>query len=306
MQKFLSYAFFEGKFIPFHEANISIATHALHYGTAAFWGMRAFSNPENENENEILLFRLDEHVQRLSHSAKFLGYDIGPQYMQEKIIEFIQLNTPKNPIYIRPLVYTSDLDVSPRLHNVEFNFLIYGLEMGEYLSSNDGITCTISSYKRQSDLSFPLRGKISWAYITSGLAKSEAINRWFDEAILLNDQNKVSEGSAMNIFIVRNGIIITPWVNQDILEWITRDSVIQLANYLWYKVEQRQVDKTELLIADEVFFTGTAAKISAIKKIEQYKLPKERPIFDDLKTNFEKLQLGKISKFENFLTRVKI
>lgn len=304
MKTFLPQAFFEWNFVPFSQANISVATHALHYGTAAFWGMRAFINPENEKE--VMLFRLDKHTQRLSKSAKFFGYDISPEYIAEKIIEFIKKNKPQTSIYIRPLVYTSDLDIAPRLHNVAFDFLIYGLEMGEYLSSTDGITCTISSYQRQSDVSFPLRWKISWAYITSGLAKTEAHERGFDEAILLNNQSKVSEGSAMNIFIVRNGKIITPGVNQDILEWITRDSVIKLAKYLWYEVEERQVDKSELFIADEVFFTGTAAKLSAVKKIEQYNLPTTRPIFDTLKSNFELLQLGKIKEFESFVTKIEI
>ncbi|MGE4443908.1 MAG: branched-chain amino acid transaminase [Candidatus Altimarinota bacterium] len=304
MKIFLPQAFFEGNFVPFSQANISVATHALHYGTAAFGGMRAFINPENEKE--VMLFRLDKHAQRLSKSAKFFGYDISPEYIAEKIIEFIKKNKPQTSIYIRPLVYTSDLDIAPRLHNVAFDFLIYGLEMGEYLSSTDGITCTISSYQRQSDVSFPLRGKISGAYITSGLAKTEAHERGFDEAILLNNQSKVSEGSAMNIFIVRNGKIITPGVNQDILEGITRDSVIQLAKSLGYEVEERQVDKSELFIADEVFFTGTAAKLSAVKKIEQYNLPTTRPIFDTLKSNFELLQLGKIKEFESFVTKIEI
>lgn len=304
MKVFLPQAFFEWKFVPFSQANISIATHALHYGTAAFWGMRAFINPENKKE--VMLFRLDKHAERLSKSAKFFGYDISPEYIAEKIVEFIKKNKPQTSIYIRPLVYTSDLDIAPRLHNVAFDFLIYGLEMGEYLSSTDGITCTISSYQRQSDVSFPLRWKISWAYITSGLAKTEAHERWFDEAILLNNQSKVSEGSAMNIFIVRNGKIITPGVNQDILEWITRDSVIKLAKYLWFEVEERAVDKSELFIADEVFFTWTAAKISAVKKIEQYNLPTSRPIFGVLKSNFELIQLGKIKEFESFVTKIEI
>jgi branched-chain amino acid aminotransferase len=192
------------------------------------------------------------------------------------------------------------------LHKVEFDFLIYGLEMWEYLSSIDWITCTISSYKRQSDVSFPLRWKISWAYITSWLAKTEAVNRWFDEAILLNDQNKVSEWSAMNIFIVRDWKIITPWVNQDILEWITRDSIIKLSKFLWYEVEERSVDKSELFIACEVFLVWTAVKMTPVRKIEQYELPSNRPIFENLKLNFDKMQLWKIKEFEDFVTKIKI
>ncbi len=304
MKTFLPQAFLKGKFIPFSEANISIATHALHYGTGAFWGMRAFFDPENDKE--ILLFRLDKHINRLLNSAKFFGYNIDFDFIKDKIIEFVKINKPTKPIYIRPLIYTSDLDIAPRLHKVEFDFLIYGLEMWEYLSSIDWITCTISSYKRQSDVSFPLRWKISWAYITSWLAKTEAVNRWFDEAILLNDQNKVSEWSAMNIFIVRDWKIITPWVNQDILEWITRDSIIKLSKFLWYEVEERSVDKSELFIACEVFLVWTAVKMTPVRKIEQYELPSNRPIFENLKLNFDKMQLWKIKEFEDFVTKIKI
>jgi len=152
--------------------------------------MRGIVNPKNEKE--ILLFRLENHARRLSNSAKFLGYDIKAEYISEKIIEFVQKNTPKTGFYIRPLVYTSDLDISPRLHNIAYDFLIYGIEFGEYLS-NSGITCSISSFERQSDASFPLRGKITGGYITSALAKTQAHQRGFDEAILMNAQGKVSE-----------------------------------------------------------------------------------------------------------------
>lgn len=190
MKTFLPIAFHQNEWKNFSDANLSIATHALHYGIGAFGGMRAIPNPENANE--ILLFRLADHAQRLSNSAKFLGYDLSADTISEKIIEFIVKNTPTKPIYIRPLVYTSDLDISPRLHNIEFDFLIYGIELGDYLASG-GISCTISSWQRQQDASFPLRGKISGAYITSALAKTEAYNRGFDEAILLNSRGKISE-----------------------------------------------------------------------------------------------------------------
>lgn len=169
---------------------MSVATHALHYGIGAFGGMRAI--PNSSNPDEIILFRLSDHAKRLANSAKFLGYDLSADYIANKIIEFVAKNKPTKPIYIRPLIYTSDLDISPRLHNIEFDFLIYGIELGDYLASG-GITCTISSWQRQQDASFPLRGKITGAYITSALAKTEAYNRGFDEAILLNSHGKVSE-----------------------------------------------------------------------------------------------------------------
>lgn len=234
-KNFLPLAYHQGTWKPFSEANISIATHSLHYGTAAFGGMRAIPNPLNSEE--ILLFRLDRHAKRLADSAKFLGYDITPDTIAHLIREFVQKNKPTKPIYIRPLIYTSDLDLSPRLHDIEMDFLIYGLELGDYLSS-DGIRVTMSSWMRQMDNSFPLRGKISGAYITSALAKTEAVKRGFDDAILMNARGKVSEGSAMNIFIVRNGKVRTPAVTEDILEGITRDSVITIARSIGYTVEE--------------------------------------------------------------------
>ena len=171
MHNFLPYAWFDGQCIPFNEAKISIATHALHYGTAAFGGMRAIPNPQDKNE--FLLFRTDKHIKRLCQSAKLLLTDISEEYIFKSLEEVIKRNNPKKPIYIRPFVYTSDLGIAPRLHNIETNFFIYCIELGDYLSP-DGVSCRMSSWTRQEDRSLPLRGKISGAYITSSLAKTEA------------------------------------------------------------------------------------------------------------------------------------
>jgi branched-chain amino acid aminotransferase len=281
---------------------MSIATHALHYGTGAFGGMRAIPDPEHPDM--MLLFRLDQHARRLANSARFFGctqFDEG--FFIERMREFIQKNKPTTPIYIRPLIYTSDLDLSPRLHDIEWDVIIYGLELGDYLAS-DGITCTISSWQRQQDASFPLRGKISGAYITSALAKTEAYKRGFDEAILMNAAGKVSEGSAMNIFVVRNGIIRTPAITEDILEGVTRDSIIQIARSLGYAVIEGQIDKSELYIADEVFFSGTAAKITPVKQIEHYILPVSHPITDILKSRFDQITTGYDTEFSSWITRI--
>ncbi|TBR58205.1 branched chain amino acid aminotransferase [Westiellopsis prolifica IICB1] len=280
MYNFLPFAYFQDKLVPFQEATISIATHALHYGTLAFGGMRGIPDPENSAQ--ILLFRLDRHCQRLSQSAKFLHYDISAEKIKTGIVEFVQKNQPTNSFYIRPFVFTSDLGIAPRLHNIDRSFAIYGLELGDYLSP-EGVSCRISSWCRQEDISFPLRGKISAAYITSSLAKTEAVESGFDEAILMNSQGKVSEASGMNIFIVRNGKIITPGFEQDILEGITRDSVITIAQDFGIPVVERPVDKSELFIADEVFLCGTAAKIVPVKRIENYYLSEHRPIAEKLR-----------------------
>ncbi|MEM6502006.1 MAG: branched-chain amino acid transaminase [Cyanobacteria bacterium P01_C01_bin.89] len=279
-QNFLPVAYYRGEYIPFKDANLSIATHALHYGTSAFGGMRGIPDPADPNR--ILLFRVDRHAKRLSQSARFLHYDLPAETIEDAIAGFVRQNKPKTSFYIRPFVYTSDLGVAPRLHNVEKDFFIYGLEMGDYLSG-DGVACRISSWYRQEDRSLPLRGKIGGAYITSSLAKTEAVDAGFDEAILMNAQGKVCEATGMNIFIVRNGTLITPGVEQDVLEGITRDSVITIAKNMGLTVEQRAIDKSELFIADEAFLCGTAAKIAPINRIENYTLPSDRPIATKLR-----------------------
>lgn len=280
MHNFLPTAYFQNKFVPFGEANISIATHALHYGTGAFGGLRGIPDPQNPRQ--ILLFRLDRHCQRLSQSARFLHFDLSADKIQQVITDFVKKNSPDKSFYIRPFIYTSDLGIAPRLHNVEKDFFVYGLELGDYLSP-DGVSCRISSWYRQEDRSLPLRGKISGAYITSSLAKTEAVESGFDESILMNSQGKVSEASGMNIFMVRRGKLITPGFDQDVLEGITRDSIITLARDLGIEVVERPVDKSELFIADEVFLSGTAARITPISRIENYKYSTHRPVTDQLR-----------------------
>lgn len=301
MYNFLPIAYFENKFIPFAEAKISIATHALHYGTGALGGLRGIPNPQDPRQ--ILLFRLDRHCQRLSTSAKFLHYDLPAEKIQSTIIDFIRKNQPTNSFYIRPFVYTADLGIAPRLHNIEKDFFVYGIELGEY-SSPEGVSCRFSSWYRQSDVSFPLRGKISGGYITSSLAKTEAVESGFDEAILMNSQGKVSEASGMNIFIVRNGEIFTPGFDQDILEGITRDSVITIARDLGIKVTERPIDKSELIISDEVFLCGTAAKVTPVNKIENFELPANRPITNKLREKFTAVTENRDLKYQDWVFSV--
>ncbi|ABX08817.1 branched-chain amino acid transaminase [Prochlorococcus marinus] len=303
MHNFLPYAWFRGECVPFEKAKLSIATHALHYGTAAFGGMRAIPDPLDPNN--FLLFRVDKHVKRLCQSAQLLLTDLKYEDVYDALSSFIKANKPKKPIYIRPFVYTSDLGIAPRLHEIETDFFIYGLELGDYLSP-EGVTCRMSSWTRQQDCSLPLRGKISGAYITSSLAKTEASLSGFDEALLLNAQGKVSEASGMNLFIVRDGNLITPGVDQDILEGITRASVIEIAKDLGIDVIERPVDKTELFISDEVFLTGTAAKITPVKRIESSELNSSRPIMKKLKDRLLSITQGQPDKFDDWVTRINI
>ena len=298
MHNFLPITYFEGQFCPFEDAKISIATHALHYGTGAFGGLRGIPDPQNRNR--ALLFRLDRHCARLSSSARLLNFDLPADKIQHVITEFVKQNNPKTSFYIRPFVYTSDLGIAPRLHNVKKDFFVYGLELGDYLSP-EGVTCRISSWYRQEDRSLPLRGKISGAYITSSLAKTEAVEAGFDEAILMNSQGKVSEASGMNIFIVRNGKLIAPGFEQDILEGITRDSVLQVARDLGIDVVERPVDKSELLIADEVFLSGTAAKVTPVRQVENYTLSTVRPVTDQIRDQLTAITEGRDDRYKDWV-----
>jgi branched-chain amino acid aminotransferase len=303
MHNFLAIAYFQGQFVPFSEANISIATHALHYGTAAFGGLRGIPDPQDASQ--ILLFRLDRHCQRLSNSARLLHFDLPASKIESVIVDFVKKNRPKTSFYIRPLVYTSDLGISPRLHKVEKDFFVYGLELGDYLSP-EGVSCRLSSWYRQEDRSLPLRGKITGAYITSSLAKTEAVESGFDEAILMNSQGKVSEASGMNIFIIRNGTLITPGFEQDILEGITRDSVITIARDLGIPVVERPVDKSELFIADEVFLSGTAARITPVRRIETYHMPAERPITEALRAKLAAITENRDADHPDWVYKIRL
>jgi len=298
---FLPRAFVQNRFVDFEDAKISVATHALQYGTAAFGGLRCSPNPQVSGQ--YLMFRLSDHCTRLSNSAKFLEYSLSAKHIEDTIIEFIRQNAPHTSFYIRPLAYVSDLNISPRVDGIKKDFLVYGLELGDYLSP-DGVSVCFSSWQRQSDISFPLRGKITGAYITSSLAKSEAVARGFDDALMMNSQGKVSEGSGMNVFMVRDGVIYTPGVDQDILEGITRRSVIEVAKDMGYTVIERPIDKTELLIADEVFLTGTAAKVAPVKAIENYTLPDKKPVTTELQNMMNKITKGEVPQYEHWVTRV--
>jgi branched-chain amino acid aminotransferase len=303
MHQFLPYAWFDGECVRFEDAKLSIATHALHYGTGAFGGMRALPNPSDPGE--ILLFRADRHARRLSQSARLLLTDLDEDTIHRAIHAFLKANKPSCPVYLRPFVWTSDLGIAPRLHNIQTDFLIYGLELGDYLSP-EGVSCRISSWTRQEDRSLPLRGKISGAYITSSLAKTEAVKSGFDEAILMNSRGKVSEASGMNLFLVRDGVLITPGVDQDILEGITRASVIELAKAMGLEVVERAVDKSELFVADEVFLSGTAAKVTPVRRVETTDMPVNRPVMEQIRERLTAITEGRDPDYDHWVTRIRI
>jgi len=260
--------------MPLAEAKIGILTHALHYGTACFEGIRGNWNTEQE---QLYLFRMKEHYERLQKGCRLLKIEL-PYSVEElcsTTTELVEKSGYREDVYVRPLAYKSSQAVGVRLHDLEDDFFIIVTTLPAYLDTDKGVRCCTSSWRRVDDTMIPPRGKITGIYVNSALAKTEANELGFDEAILLNQDGHVSEGSGENIFIVSNNKLVTPPSSDNILLGITRDTVIQLArNELGIDTVERSIDRSELYLADEAFFTGTAAHVSPILEIDH------RPIGD--------------------------
>ena len=259
--------FLNGAFLPEPETRVPVLTHCLHYGTGVFEGIRAH---RDDRTGEMLLFRAEDHFSRMQHNVKFLNITLPlqPDELVQVAAELIRRNELTTDLYVRPLAYKSSTKIGVGLPP-EDSFMMIALPMGSYLDTEKGLHCGVSSWRRIQDNAIPCRAKICGAYVNSSLAAQEARDRGFDEAIFLNETGHVAEGSAMNIFLVRDGRLITPDVSQGILEGITRDTVMTLAfDRGIASVEQRPVDRTELYVADEVFLCGTAAKIAPVTRID--------------------------------------
>ena len=267
-----SYAFFDGKFMPLSEAKIGIVTHAFNYGTACFEGIRG---NWNEEQGQMYIFRLREHYDRLLESCRVLQIEI-PHTMDKLIaltIELVQRCGYREDTYIRPLAYKSSEQVGVRLHNLEASFLIFAMPFGPYLDIDKGAKCCISSWQRVDNDMIPIRAKINGLYVNSALAKTEAVEKGFDEAILLTHHGHVSEGSGENIFILIDGQLVTPPASDNILIGITRDTVMKLAkNELGIETIERSIDPGELYTAEECFLTGTAAHVTPVIEIDHRKV----------------------------------
>ncbi len=301
----MEYIYFEGKIVPEDEAKISIKTNSFHYGTAVFEGIRAYYDEET-NKMYGLFFK--EHYQRLFQNMKVLNMKIDESIDELVDItkELIKKNNIKSDIYIRPIVYFSDLKISPKLIGYKAKIAIYTYPLGDYIDINQGVKAIVSSWRRLNDNMIPPRLKVAGAYVNSAFSKTEAILAGADEAIVLNEKGFVSEGSAENIFIVRNGKLITPPVSDDILEGITRWAVIQIAKDLGYEVEERHIARTELYVADEVFFCGTGAQVSPVIEIDHRKVGDGKPgkITKEIQKVYFKAVRGKIEKYKNWVIEI--
>ncbi len=298
----MEYVYFEGNIVPEDEAKISIKTNSFHYGTAIFEGIRAYYDKETD-KMWGLFFK--EHYQRLFQNMKVLNMEIEEDIDQLVDItkELIKKNNIKSDIYIRPIVYFADLKISPKLIGYSAKIAIYTYPLGDYIDINSGIKAIVSSWTRLSDNMIPPRLKVAGAYVNSAFSKTEAILAGADEAIVLNKNGYVSEGSAENIFIVRNGKLITPPVSDDILEGITRNAIITIAKDLGYQVEERHIARTELYVADEVFFCGTGAQVSPVIEIDHRKVGDGKPgkITKEIQNVYFDAVRGKIEKYKHWV-----
>ena len=262
-------AFLDGSYMPLEDARVGIMTHALHYGTGAFEGIRG---NWNEDEGKTYIFKLKEHYERMLRGAKLLFIDIpySIDELCEITVEVIQRSGFTEDVYIRPMAYKGEEKVANlNLRALGDSFFCLAVPFGQYIDSDGAISCCIASYRRIDDTMVPPRFKLAGLYLNSILAKTDALSSGFDEAIMLNQDGHVCEGTGENIFVVHGDKIVTPTLESNVLPGITRQTVIDLAiNELGLKVQERPIDRSELIDADEVFLTGTAAHIQAVGSID--------------------------------------
>lgn len=262
------YAYFEGNIVPYGEAKVGVATHALNYGTAAFGGVRAYWNPDEE---QLFIFRPRDHFIRLLNSAKLILAEIPhtPESLIEIALELLRVEGYREDVYIRPLIYKAEEGIGVRLHDLRDEITIFALPFTRYVDRDDRAHVTISSWRRIDDNAVPARGKISGAYVNSALIKTDAMRAGFDEALVLTNEGHISEGSAENVFMLRDGVLVTPPITDNILEGITRRTIITLAReLLGLEVVERPIDRTEVYLCEELFLTGTAAQVTAVTRVD--------------------------------------
>ncbi|MCL2474704.1 MAG: branched-chain amino acid transaminase [Chloroflexi bacterium] len=299
------YAFLEGKYMPVDEAKVNVMTHALQYGTGIFEGIRG---NWNEEKKELYLFRMREHYERLINGSKLLKISL-PYTVDElckMTVELVKQGKFKEDIYIRPLAYKSSTAFGVRLHNLQDDIMIIAVPWGSYFDA-ETIKCCVSSWRRPDNNVIPPQVKATGVYLNNALCKTEAQNNGFDEGIMLAADGKVSEGSGENIFIVKNNKLITPSGASSILLGITRDAVKRIAKEQFgYDTEERLIDRYELYVADEAFFTGTAAHVTPIGSIDHRPLGNGDvgPVTQKIKDYYFGLIKGKRSEYPQWLTPI--
>ena len=302
-EKGAEFVWFDGKFVKWEDAKVPVYTHALHYGSAVFEGIRGYAS-----RNNIYVFRLHEHMERLHRSAEV--YSIALNYSAKELaratIELLQKNKMKESCYIRPVTFVGahgiDLNVTS---NSPTHTVIISFPFSKYFKG-EGIRACVSSWRRINDSSIPPLAKAAGNYLNSILATQESKRNGFDESILLDMSGNVSEASGENIFLVRLGRIITPYFSDSVLEGITRESAIKIAKDNGYEVIERTIPRTELYMADEIFLTGTAAEIVSVINVDGHVIGsgKEGPITRNIRETYEKIVSAGARDYVDWLTPV--
>jgi branched-chain amino acid aminotransferase len=300
------YAFFQGQIVPIEQAKVSVMTHALHYGTACFGGIRGYWNADAE---QLFVFRILDHYRRFLNSTKLLLMALP--YAEDELVnvtlDLLRQEGWQEDVYIRPLGYKANEMIGVRLHDMHDSVTIFSVPFGRYIEKEEGAHVTFSSWRRVDDNAIPARGKISGAYVNSAFAKSDALLNGFDEALVLNNDGHLAEGSAENVFVIRNGVAITPPVTENILEGITRATVKHLLqNELGVEVIERRIDRTEVYLADEAFFCGTGVQVASITRVDHRPIGKGAmgPITSELRDFYFDVVRGKNENYRHWCTPV--
>lgn len=293
--------FMNGEFVDASKAMIPVRTHAFLYGTAVFEGIRGYWN---EEEKQLYVFRAPEHYERLIRSGKIM-YMESP-YTVEEYCEItrnlLKKNGYKENCYMRPNLYKSAQKVGPGLYENPDSFMIISNKMGDYIDTSKGLRVCVSSWRRNSDNAIPPRAKVAGGYANAALIKTDAHIAGYDDAVVLDEAGKVTEGSAMNLFLIQDGKLVTTKTTDDILVGVTRNTIIELAKDLGIPVEERAIDRTELYISDEAFYCGTGAQVSPIVEVDGRKLGdgKVGPIATDLQKLYFDVVCGRVPKYKKW------
>ncbi len=294
-----------GRFQRYEDAKVGLLTHGLQYGTGCFEGIRGYWVPD---ERELFLVLVRDHFERLTTSAKILTIELSKSAdeLAEITTELCLRNRYETDVYIRPFAYKAAEDVGVRLHNVPDELAIVPIPFSPYIDSSRCLDVCVSSWRRADDTMAPPRAKITGLYVNSALAKSEAIQNGYDEAVLLSHDGHVAEGSAENIFLVRRGVLYTPDPSQNVLEGVTRRAIIEIArDELGVPTVERSIDRGELYAADEIFFTGTAVGICPVSSVDRRRVGDGNtgPITERLRAIYDRIVTGRDPRYETWLTR---
>ena len=300
---FSKYVWFDGKFVPRTRAKIPVTTHAIHYGTSIFEGIRAYWSTKN-----LFIFRLKEHVRRFRNSGNFyhISLNFSDRQIENSIINLCRKNRLRKSCYIRPFYFIGQYGINLHVtRKAPTHVAIITFPFGDLFNKN-GISTTISKWRKFSDASTPTQAKMGGNYLNSILATQDAKQRGFDEAILLDQSGDVSEAPGENIFLVKNNELITPPLTSSALNGITRKSIITIAKDMGFKTKVRKVSKKELKLADEVFLSGTAAEITPVIQIDKKRIKgsKVGNITKLLMTTYSNIVMNKNKKYSQWLTRV--